>query len=112
MSENKSDIHIEVQLDNQQQPTAIKWKAVSQDGPMEQMSKGMLLAFFDKETKETFKIDLWTNEMQIAEMDRFMFQTLKSLTETYYKATSNTELSNHMKSFVQHFGEFTGIIPK
>lgn len=108
----KSNINIEVQLDNDKQPELIKWEAESPDGPVTRESKAMLLAFFDRETKETFKIDLWTKDMQVAEMDRFVFQSLKSITETYFKATQNTELSNQMKGFVQHFGEFTGIIPK
>ena len=112
MSVKKSDIQIEVVLDDNQNPSLIKWEAMDGATPIKQESKGMFLAFFDKESKETFKIDLWTTDMQVGEMDRFMFHTLKSLSETYYKATQNTELSNHMKSFVQHFGEFTKIIPK
>ncbi len=112
MSESKSEIKIEVKLDGEKRPEKIVWTANGPDGPMTKESKAMLVSFFDIETKETFKIDLWTKNMQVAEMDRFIFHTLKSMSETYHKATSNDELSNHMRSFVQHFGEFTGIIPK
>ncbi|MBT8229588.1 MAG: gliding motility protein GldC [Bacteroidia bacterium] len=112
MSKNQSEIKIEVSMDAQKRPSKINWTADSPDGPVSRSSKAMLVSFFDEETKETMKIDLWTNEFQLAEMDRFMFHTLNALTETYFKATGNQELSNHMKSFAQHFGEFTGIIPK
>ena len=112
MTDKKSIISIEVSLDDHNVPSNINWTAASPEGPVTRESKAMLLSFFDKETLETFKIDLWTNEMQVAEMDRLMFHSLKALSEAYFKATNNEELSNHMRSFVQHFGEFTGIIPK
>jgi len=108
----KSDINITVELDSQKQPEKIFWSADSEDGKQTRESKALLLSFFDKETLETFKIDLWTNDMQIAEMDRLMFHTLRALTDTYFKATKNEELANHMRSFVDHFGQFTSIIPK
>jgi hypothetical protein len=50
--------------------------------------------------------------MHVAEMDRFMFQTLKSLAGTYFKATNNAELASAFQSFVHYFGENTEIIPK
>ena len=112
MEEKKSIISIEVALDDNNIPNKIEWTAASPDGPVKRECKAMLLSFFDKESLETFKIDLWTTEMQIAEMDRLMFHSLNALSEAYFSATKNEELSNHMKSFVQYFGEFTGIIPK
>lgn len=108
---NKSVISIEVELDENKVPEKIEWTAASPDGPVKRESKAMLLSFFDKETLETFKIDLWTNKMQVAEMDRMMFHTLKALSETYFNATKNEELANQMRSFVNYFGEFTKIIP-
>jgi len=107
----KSEIKIQVELDDDKQPVRIDWSAEAQEGVELRESKAMLVSFFDKESLETFKIDLWTNEMQVAEMDRFMFHTLRALTETYYRSTKNEELSNQMKSFVDHFGKFTKIIP-
>lgn len=108
----KSEIKIEVELDDNQRPSKIVWEAEAKEGTTKRNSKAMLLSFFDTESKETFKIDLWTSELQIAEMDRLMFNTLKALSETYFTATKNEELSNHMRSFVQYFGEKTQIIPK
>ncbi len=112
MSEKKSIISIEVSLDEKNIPNKINWTAATPNGPETRECKAMLLSFFDKETLETFKIDLWTTEMQIAEMDRLMFHSLKALSEAYFNSTKNEELSNSMRSFVQYFGEYTGIIPK
>lgn len=111
MSTNKSVIGIEIELNDEKIPSKIEWTAASPEGPVTRESKAMLLSFFDKESLETFKIDLWTTEMQVAEMDRMMFHTLKALSETYFNATRNEELANHMRNFVQYFGELTKIIP-
>lgn len=108
----KSKINIEVELNEEKRPVAITWEADAAEGPTKRDSKAMLLSFFDTETKETFKIDLWTSDLQLAEMDRLMFNTLKALSETYYTATKNEDLSNQMRSFVEHFGKRTGIIPE
>ncbi len=108
-----SEIRIEVGLDAENVPSRIQWQA--QDNPDTQTPvecKAFLLSLFDKESRETLKIDLWTQEMQVIEMDRFIFHTLRALADTYYKATQNRELANEMQQFAQHFGEQTEIIPK
>jgi gliding motility-associated protein GldC len=64
----------------------------------------------DPETLDTLKIDLWTTKLQIQEMDRFLYQTLRSMADSYQKATGNTGLANEMQKFAQYFGEKTEII--
>jgi len=107
----KSSINIDILLDDQNVPDKISWS--SSDGSKEvEESKAMLLSLFDKENLETVKIDLWTKEMQVVEMDRFFYQTLRALADTYFKATQNTQLASEMRHFVQHFGETTEVLPK
>jgi len=106
-----SVIEIQVNLDDQNVPNKIKWSSTDTDQDKVE-SKGMLLSLFDKDSLDTIKIDLWTKEMQVVEMDRFFFQTLKGLSDTYFKATNNAELASAMRQFVQYFGEQTEIIPK
>jgi len=107
----KKKITIEVGLSEQNVPTEMTWTA--DDGKQApQPCKAMLLSLFDEEHKETLKIDLWTTEMQIDEMDRMFFHTLRSLSETYYSATKNERLANQMRQFAEFFGEETKIIPK
>lgn len=107
-----STIKIKVGLDEKNVPVRMKWE--SDGGPnglTKNECKAMLLALFDKDTKDTMKIDLWTNEMQVVEMDRFFFQTLRAMADTYFKATQNAELASAMQQFVQYFGEKTQILP-
>lgn len=109
----ESNINIKVGLDEHKLPQAIHW--ISDDNPSgnnTNEAKAMLVSFFDKDHKDTFKLDIWTPEMQIVEMDRFIYQTLRGIADTYVKATGNKDLGNDMQRFVQYFGEQTKIIPK
>ncbi|HNG90361.1 MAG TPA: gliding motility protein GldC, partial [Saprospiraceae bacterium] len=60
----------------------------------------------------TLRIDLWTKEMQVTEMDRFMYQILSSLSQTYLRATQNKALAEDMARFAHYFGQQTEIVPK
>ena len=110
---SKDTITIDVSLDENKHPVGIEWNSTANpEGTPSQECKAMLLSLFDKAHLDTYKIDLWTSEMQVAEMDRFMYQTLRALSDTYFKATRNQALANDMQRFVQYFGEETEIIPK
>jgi gliding motility-associated protein GldC len=107
-----SSITINISLDNDRIPESIHWSATDLAGDTMNEAKAMLLAFFDKESKDTLKIDLWTKELQVMEMDRFFYQTLRSLADTYKRATSNTKLADQMQQFAQFFGEEVEILKK
>ncbi len=102
----KNKINIEVTLGADQIPETISWDASGQ----KEHAKAMLLSFFDHKTQETLKIDLWTKDMEIREMDQFFFTTLNAMTDTYVKATGNAQLAGAMKSFAEYFGVSTGLI--
>jgi gliding motility-associated protein GldC len=108
-----STISITVNLDEKKHPEKMYWQADDSEDPQEKKEiKAMLMSLFDKDHLDTLKIDLWTSEMQVVEMDRFMFQTLKALADTYHRATNNTQLANAMAGFAEYFGEETDILPK
>ena len=109
---HNSTIDIKVGLNAEKVPTAISWKGSDHEKGEEQTAKAMLISFFDKESRDTLKIDLWTTEMQIMEMDKFFYQTMRGLADTYFKATKNHQLATDMQKFVQYFGEQTEILPK
>jgi len=108
-----SDITIRVALDKDRVPVKIEWSAsdMHESGKFDEC-KAMAVALFDKEHRDTLRIDLWTKEMQVQEMDRFVYQTLRSLSQSYLRATQNKELAEEMAKFAHHFGEKTEIIPK
>jgi gliding motility-associated protein GldC len=108
-----SQLRITVGLDEKNVPTSIEWDADDRPKNSKPLPcKAMLLSLFERETLDTMKIDLWTADMQVNEMDRFFFQTLRALADTYFKATQNRELAVDMQRFVQYFGEKTEILKK
>ncbi|MEN9415670.1 MAG: gliding motility protein GldC [Bacteroidota bacterium] len=107
-----SDITLRVGLDAENVPVKIEWGASDRNNGALEECKAMAIALFDKEHRDTLRIDLWTKEMQVVEMDRFMYQVLRSLSQTYLKATQNKELAEEMARFAHYFGEKTEIIPK
>ncbi|HPI09083.1 MAG TPA: gliding motility protein GldC [Saprospiraceae bacterium] len=107
-----SDITIRVGLNAEQVPTKIEWGASDRNNGTLEECKAIAVALFDKDHRDTLRIDLWTKEMQVLEMDRFMYQILRSLSQTYLKATQNKELSEEMAKFAHYFGEKTEIVPK
>jgi len=109
----KSEIKIGIGLDQENMPVQMEWAANDNPtGTAPQACKAMLLSLFSEQDKETLKIDLWTRDMQVLEMDRFFYQTLRGMADTYYRATQNKELANQMQQFVFFFGQQTGVIPK
>ena len=109
MSSRTSDIRVSVGLNDERMPVDMELSGTDFAEP--QAVKAMLLSVFDVDRKETLKIDLWTRDMQVQEMDRFVFQSLRGITDTYAKATNNAALANQMAKFVEYFGQQTGIIP-
>lgn len=107
-----SDITIRVGRDAQNIPISIEWGASDLNNGALEACKAMVVALFDKEHRDTLRIDLWTKEMQVGEMDRFMYQTLRSLSETYLRATQNKALAEDLAKFAHYFGEKTEIVPK
>jgi len=104
-------IHLHVGLDEQKLPKEIQWEAEETgDGPQD--AKAFLLSLFDRQRRETLKIDIWTTDLEVREMDFLMYNTLRSLADTYFKATQNAELANDMQKFALYFGEKVGIAPE
>ena len=107
-----SDITLRVGLNAEQVPIKIEWGASDRNGGLLEECKAIAVGLFDKEHRDTLRIDLWTHEMQVMEMDRFIYQTLRSLSQTYLKATQNKELAEEMARFAHYFGQKTEIIPQ
>jgi gliding motility-associated protein GldC len=107
-----SDITLRVGLNAENVPVKIEWGASDRNNGALEECKAMAVALFDKEHRDTLRIDLWTKEMQVVEMDRFVYQILRSLGQTYLRATQNKDLAEDLAKFAHYFGEKTEIIPK
>lgn len=97
-----SDIRLRVLMDDDG-IEEIRWEADDGPEPGEQSSKAMILSLWDAERRNALRIDLWTKEFSVDDMNDFVFQTLISLADTYKAATNDAALSAEMKMFAQDF---------
>ncbi len=99
----KSTITIDVDLDEGRTPQTISWSATDSSMDSARKAKAMMLSFWDGADKTSLRIDLWTKEMMVDEMDYFFYQSIMSMADTYARATRHNELVNDMKNFAQEF---------
>ena len=100
----KSDIVITVFLDENKIPEKMSWSA-KDGGVQNQQIKAFLFSSWDDISQETMKIDLWTKDMPLDQMNVFFHQTLVSLSQSYLKATNNEKMSDAFNQFCDYFAE-------
>ena len=104
MANKKSEIKIQVEVDENNVPENLNWSA--QDGGINhEEAKAMLLSLWDSKQQETLRIDLWTKDMPVDEMKVFFHQTLVTMADTFYKATQDEKMTATMKDFCDYFAE-------
>jgi len=105
---HKSEIKIDVSLDENKVPEKLFWSA--DDGGIKDMeAKALLLSVWDSNNKDTYKINLWTKEMPVNEMIQFFHQTLVAMADTFETATSDDKMSATMRDFCDYYAEKMGI---
>ncbi len=100
-----ADIHIRVERNPQDDIETIRWRATDAPMPGPQEAKAMIMALWDAEAHTSLRIDLWTKEMTVEDMNDFLFQTLLTLADTYRNATNNDEIMSDIKHFARKFAD-------
>lgn len=98
-----SEIHITVDLDENQIPEAIHWNAP--DARKDAEAKAMILSVWDKHERNTLRIDLWTKEMEVEEMKFFVHQTILTLADSFERATGEHRMAETMRDFCAYYAE-------
>lgn len=100
----KSEIKIEVALDDNRIPEKLRWTAP--DGGIDSAeAKAMFLSVWDHQTQEALRIDLWTKDMPLDDMKMFFYQTLSAMADTLERATGDEKMQATMKDFCGYFAE-------
>jgi gliding motility-associated protein GldC len=81
----------------------IEWEADDAPEPGPQAANAMILALWDPERRNALRIDLWTKQMTVDDMNDFVFQTLLSLADSYQSATNDVNLMAEIKTFAREF---------
>jgi len=111
MATKSSKIEFNVSLDENQIPETIRWTAAD-NNISDAETKAILLSVWDNKNRETLKMDLWTKEMPLQDMRLFFYQTLKSLADTFQRATNDEKMSATMHDFCDYFAEKQGLKSK
>jgi gliding motility-associated protein GldC len=104
MSNNTSEIKIQIKLDENRVPEKLFWSA-EEGGVDSEESKAFMLSVWNSDDKATKCIELWTKDMPVDEMKIFFHQTLMSMTETFQRATGDERMAATMKDFCDYFAE-------
>lgn len=104
MSESTSEIRLRVGMDGDG-VRDIRWEADDAPEPGVQEAKAMLLSLWDADARNALRIDLWTKDMTVEDMNDFVFQTLLTLADTYRNATGDADLMAEIKLFARDFAQ-------
>lgn len=102
--QRKTAITLEVTLDDNQTPENMHWSAPD-GGVKQQPMEAFFLSTWDKENQESARIDLWTKEMPVDQMQVFVHQTLVGIRESYLRATEDAQMAEAMQQFCDFFAE-------
>ncbi|MDA0758308.1 MAG: gliding motility protein GldC [Bacteroidetes bacterium] len=100
----KTQIIFDVELDKNKIPEKISWSA-SDGGIKAKESKAAFISVWDDKVQETLKIDLWTKDMPLDQMNVFFHQTLVSMSDTFLRSTQNEKMTDSFKQFCDYFAE-------
>ncbi len=111
MSKHTSEIKFTIALDENKIPEKLTWDA--KDGGIEnETTKAVLISDWDDKKKETLKMDLWTKDMPLNEMQHFFHQTLLTMSDTFLRATNDEKMTATMRDFCDYFAEKLDLLEK
>jgi gliding motility-associated protein GldC len=106
-----SEIRIQVELDDNHVPEQISWDAP--DGGVEgESADALFLSVWNKSNQDTLRIDLWTKELPLDDMKKFVHQSVLSMADTMERATSQEKLAMEMRKFARYLGEEMELIQR
>lgn len=102
----KSNITIEVTLDESNVPEQIKWNADDSPSTIPQDSKAISLSVWDSDKRDTLNLNIWTKEMDVMEMKQFYVNLLGSASNTVLNATGDEFMSSEIANLCEKLVEY------
>jgi len=105
----ESKILITVSTDENKVPLKIVWTA--EDGQVKNReAKAMALSMWDESSETAMRMDLWTKQMNVEEMQHFICQTMMTLADTFENATSDKEHAGAIRGFTEELAKRLGVL--
>ena len=105
-----SEIRLNISLDAKNVPERLEWMASDAPDAKLQECQAFLLSIWDRKESNALRIDLWTKEMRVDEMNKLVFQMLASLSDTYLRATNNKKGAEDIRQFAMAFGKKADVL--
>ncbi|MFM7080212.1 MAG: gliding motility protein GldC [Bacteroidota bacterium] len=106
----KSDINFSVLLDEQKMPESIHWRAEDSGMEGEKECSSVMISIWDSKEKCTLRIDLWTKQMMVEEMQHLFYETFRSMADTYRRSTNDEKAAAEITAFADKFGKMAGVL--
>lgn len=94
----QAKITLDIWLDENQIPERIEWSAPD-GGVYHAEAKAAFLTLWDDNNQETLRLDLWTKDMSIDAMKKFIHQTIATSAPLLRRATNEDEASEIIEQF-------------
>lgn len=106
----QSEIKFNVTLDENNHPEKIEWQANDSGVEGIKNCKSFMISLWEGADSGTLRIDLWTKQMMVEEMQRFFYETFLSMADTYQRATNDKNISESVREFATQFGKTTKVL--
>jgi gliding motility-associated protein GldC len=106
---NTSDITLRVTLDANKVPEKIHWDATD-NNVIAKEAKAMMLSVWDPTEDNTLRVDLWTKEMVVDDMKKFIHQSILLMADTLQRSTGEIAMAETMRDFGAYYAEKLGLI--
>jgi len=98
------EIHIKVQMDEQHIPEKILWSAT--DAPyVNAEAKAFIVGLWDADKQQALRLDMWTKEMPVGDMQYFIYQMFMTMADTYRNATNDENTARNIRNFAQTYAQ-------
>ncbi len=111
MASHTSDITFSIELDENKVPENIKWSAPD-SGIENSSTKATIVSVWDDKAQETLRIDLWTKDMPVDRMKKFVHQNLLALADTLERAANEKEQAAELREYAIQLGEKMNILKR
>lgn len=75
-------------------------------------TKAAIISFWDEKAQETLRIDLWTKEMPVDQMKKFVHQNILALADTLERAANEKENARELRDYAVKLGEKLQVLRK
>ncbi|HEX5171402.1 MAG TPA: gliding motility protein GldC [Cyclobacteriaceae bacterium] len=94
----KTEIKFSIELDDNNVPEKIYWDASDKPDHTLAETKSISVAVWDHQQKNTLRIDLWSKDMAVDEMERFSIECIGGLAQTVLQSTGDEYMANEMNA--------------